>query len=121
MERRSKVRNAGGQPNKPFHDTGRQGDESGAAATGSSQVPVRSTAVQDGSSGELGPVLGSGFQQPTDSAHPMFPPAGGSGDENSDDDVRQRAYRIWEEEGFPDGGQERHWLQAKRELRGGQS
>ena len=32
--------------------------------------------------------------------------------------IRQRAYEIWEAEGHPDGADERHWLQACDELAG---
>jgi hypothetical protein len=31
--------------------------------------------------------------------------------------VRERAYAIWEREGRPEGGAERHWAQAEEELR----
>ena len=31
--------------------------------------------------------------------------------------VRDRAYAIWEREGRPEGGAERHWAQAEEELR----
>jgi hypothetical protein len=30
--------------------------------------------------------------------------------------IRERAQRIWEEEGFPDGKDEEHWKQAEREF-----
>lgn len=33
-----------------------------------------------------------------------------------DELVRQRAYEIWEIEGRPDGGHERHWQQAEAEI-----
>lgn len=36
----------------------------------------------------------------------------------SEDDIRMRAYEIWEAEDRPDGGHQRHWLQAEQELRG---
>ena len=32
--------------------------------------------------------------------------------------IRRRAYEIWEAEGRPDGADERHWLQACDELAG---
>ncbi|MBY5459059.1 DUF2934 domain-containing protein [Rhizobium leguminosarum] len=32
--------------------------------------------------------------------------------------IRQRAYEIWEAEGRPDGADQRHWLQACDELAG---
>ncbi|TAX48459.1 DUF2934 domain-containing protein (plasmid) [Rhizobium leguminosarum] len=32
--------------------------------------------------------------------------------------IRQRAYEIWEAEGRPDGADQRHWLQACDELSG---
>jgi len=32
--------------------------------------------------------------------------------------IRQRAFEIWEDEGRPDGADERHWLQAEDELFG---
>ena len=31
--------------------------------------------------------------------------------------VRERAYAIWEREGQPEGGAERHWTQAEEEER----
>jgi hypothetical protein len=31
--------------------------------------------------------------------------------------IRERAYAIWEREGRPEGGAERHWTQAEEELR----
>src|SRR5689334_3881639 len=34
-----------------------------------------------------------------------------------EDRVRSRAYAIWEREGRPEGGAERHWAQAEEELR----
>ena len=30
--------------------------------------------------------------------------------------IRQRAYEIWEREGRPDGRQDEHWAQARREI-----
>ena len=33
------------------------------------------------------------------------------------DRVRERAYAIWEREGRPEGGADRHWAQAEAELR----
>lgn len=30
--------------------------------------------------------------------------------------IRARAHRIWESEGHIEGGQDRHWLQAEREV-----
>jgi hypothetical protein len=30
---------------------------------------------------------------------------------------RERAYAIWEREGRPEGGAERHWAEAEEELR----
>jgi uncharacterized protein YjbJ (UPF0337 family) len=32
--------------------------------------------------------------------------------------IRERAYRIWEEEGAPDGRDYEHWRQAEREIDG---
>jgi hypothetical protein len=34
--------------------------------------------------------------------------------------VRERAYAIWEREGRPEGGTERHWARAEEELRAGE-
>lgn len=34
----------------------------------------------------------------------------------SDDDIRPRAYHIWEREGCPDGRAEDHWQMARSEL-----
>jgi hypothetical protein len=36
-----------------------------------------------------------------------------------EDEVRTRAYAIWEREGRPEGGAGRHWGQAEEELRTG--
>lgn len=35
----------------------------------------------------------------------------------TDDDVRKAAYEKWEREGRPEGQQERHWLEAEKELK----
>lgn len=34
----------------------------------------------------------------------------------SEDDIRLRAYALWEADGRPDGSHDVHWLQALREL-----
>ncbi|MCW0000192.1 DUF2934 domain-containing protein [Pararhizobium sp. YC-54] len=34
----------------------------------------------------------------------------------SEDDIRMRAYALWEADGRPDGSHDAHWLQALREL-----
>jgi hypothetical protein len=34
----------------------------------------------------------------------------------SEDDIRLRAYALWEADGRPEGSHEMHWLQALREL-----
>jgi len=36
----------------------------------------------------------------------------------SDEQVRARAYAIWEQEGRPEGKSLDHWLQAEAEIRG---
>ncbi|MGK9261312.1 DUF2934 domain-containing protein [Sinorhizobium meliloti] len=36
--------------------------------------------------------------------------------EDDEDRIRARAYEIWERERRPDGGHERHWHQAQKEL-----
>jgi hypothetical protein len=38
-------------------------------------------------------------------------------DMEREDQVRLRAYAIWEREGRPEGGAERHWARAEAELR----
>ena len=38
-------------------------------------------------------------------------------DQEWQDKVRARAHAIWEREGRPEGGDERHWAQAEEELR----
>jgi hypothetical protein len=35
------------------------------------------------------------------------------------DQVRERAYRIWEEQGRPEGRETDHWLEAERQLHEG--
>ncbi|CAN7649122.1 DUF2934 domain-containing protein [Pararhizobium sp. LjRoot255] len=35
----------------------------------------------------------------------------------SEDDVRTRAYALWEAAGCPDGSDEEHWLEALRQLK----
>ena len=37
-------------------------------------------------------------------------------DDANEDDVRTRAYRIWEQEGRKDGEHDRHWRQAREEM-----
>ena len=36
--------------------------------------------------------------------------------ESRNDRVRERAHRIWEEEGSPEGQESQHWEQAEREI-----
>ena len=36
-----------------------------------------------------------------------------------DDRIRQRAHEIWEQQGRPEGRQEEHWAQARREIEAG--
>ena len=36
--------------------------------------------------------------------------------ENMEDEVRQRAYELWEESGREDGRAQDHWLQAESEV-----
>jgi len=36
---------------------------------------------------------------------------------NLDDEIRRRAYELWEERGYEAGHQEEHWLIAEREVR----
>ncbi|WP_108003282.1 DUF2934 domain-containing protein [Mycoplana dimorpha] len=33
-----------------------------------------------------------------------------------DEEIRRRAYGLWESQGRPEGSQERHWQQAEHEL-----
>lgn len=35
----------------------------------------------------------------------------------SEDDVRTRAYALWEAAGCPEGSDEEHWLEALRQLK----
>lgn len=37
-------------------------------------------------------------------------------DGNSSDEIRERAYRIWDAEGRPEGKEKEHWERAEREL-----
>ncbi len=37
----------------------------------------------------------------------------------NEDSVRQRAHEIWERQGRPEGRQEEHWAQARREIEAG--
>lgn len=38
-----------------------------------------------------------------------------------EEQIRERAYQIWEMEGRPDGDHERHWQQATEELKAGET
>lgn len=98
----------------PHGETRHRDDTGGPLANNSSELPDRSNAIAEGSPGQIDPVHGSGYQKTADSAHPDFPDQGGLPDE----DVRRRAYELWEAEGQPEGSHDRHWLQAERELRG---
>lgn len=40
-----------------------------------------------------------------------------NGDIAMDDQIRERAFEIWEQEGRPDGRHEQHWQMASDELR----
>ena len=91
---------------------------------GGTEVPVRAHEIGEGTPGEALSVHGTGFQQESGAVHPTFPDQGNailqdSAEQAADDEaIRRRAYQIWEEEGYPEGGHERHWDQAVRELRG---
>jgi len=37
---------------------------------------------------------------------------------NLDDEIRRRAYELWEENGHEAGREQEHWLSAEREVRG---
>ena len=37
---------------------------------------------------------------------------------NVDDEIRRRAYELWEENGREPGHEEEHWLSAEREIKG---
>jgi hypothetical protein len=37
---------------------------------------------------------------------------------NNPDQVRQRAFQLWEQRGTPEGYEAEFWLQAERELKG---
>ena len=39
--------------------------------------------------------------------------------DNRDENIRKRAYEMWEQEGRPDGQHESHWQRAEQELAGG--
>jgi hypothetical protein len=34
-----------------------------------------------------------------------------------EDEIRRRAYELWEQYGRPDGGEEEFWLKAEREIK----
>jgi len=93
-------------------------------ATNPSEVPVRGNEIAEGTPGEAPSIHGTGFQQESGAVHPSFPDQGNASlDESAEratdeEAIRRRAYQIWEEEGYPEGGHERHWEQAARELRG---
>lgn len=36
---------------------------------------------------------------------------------NIEDEVRRRAYELWEQYGRPEGGEEEFWLKAEREIK----
>jgi hypothetical protein len=119
MERKQKTREAKGSEQGVAWEARHENDAGGPLSGNASELPDRATAIEEGSPGEAAPVHGDGYQQPADGAHPQFPAQDGAADD--DGDVRQRAYELWKEEGSPDGGHERHWLQAERELRGDRS
>ena len=39
--------------------------------------------------------------------------------DNTEEQVRRRAFELWEEHGRPEGYDEEFWLQAERQLKGG--
>jgi Protein of unknown function (DUF2934) len=36
---------------------------------------------------------------------------------NIEDEVRRRAYKLWEQYGRPEGGEEEFWFKAEREIK----
>ena len=67
--------------------------------------------------GELDDALDNSFPASdpapmTDPTHDMRTNSELSGEE----EIRQRAYEIWQRAGSPDGAHEEHWQQAKNEL-----
>ncbi|MBX9462621.1 MAG: DUF2934 domain-containing protein [Aquamicrobium sp.] len=118
METKKKVRTTKRVEQAPAWETRHENDADGPLANNSSDLPDRTSEIAEGSPGEAPAVHGSGFQEPAGEVHPNFPAVTADIAEHTDDEVRRRAYQLWEEEGFPEGGQERHWLQAEQELRG---
>ncbi len=57
--------------------------------------------------------------EPDFGSHPerAIPPADPDNVDVSEEDIRQLAYRRWEEAGRPDGDGTEFWLQAERELK----
>lgn len=39
--------------------------------------------------------------------------------DDRDEQIRQRAYKIWQDEGEPHGREQDHWAQAEQEIGGG--
>lgn len=116
VDDKQKVRKARGARQAQPLEAGRDDDARAPLADTSSDLPTRSTSGEEGMPGEAGPVHGSGYQQPADAVHPNFGSAPGDV-EPSEDEIRRRAYQLWEEEGFPEGSHDRHWLEAEQELR----
>jgi hypothetical protein len=98
-----------------------ENDAGGPLANNNSDQPDRASAIAEGSPGEPLTVHGSGFQQPAGAVHPDFPGGGAVGNDVErldQEEVRRRAYQLWEDEGRPEGDQERHWLRAEQDVRG---
>jgi hypothetical protein len=49
---------------------------------------------------------------------PRYQTRGDSMDRPAEDKIRKRAYDLWEQNGKPDGSEERFWQQAQLELQG---
>lgn len=120
MDRKRKTRSSDMVAEQPAWEARHANDGRGPIADNTSQFPDRTYDLPEGSAGESEPVHASGYQEAAGAIHPNFPDQGSASlGPAADEDVRRRAHELWEAEGRPEGGHERHWLQAERELHDG--
>ncbi|MCV0397219.1 MAG: DUF2934 domain-containing protein [Rhizobiaceae bacterium] len=93
-------------------------DARGPLAANASGISDRSSRDSSGSAGEAPMLHPSGYQEkagPTPDYNPA-PAPDASGTDPLEGKVRDRAYQLWEEAGRPDGDQEKHWHEARRQI-----
>lgn len=90
--------------------------DAGPLAANASGISDRSSRNSQGSAGEPPMLHPSGYQAAS-GVQPHLDPSPGTVDITSDEEqVRMRAYKLWEDAGQPEGEQDAHWHAARRQI-----